>query len=314
MKTNSNEEYYPIVNRELPNDIYYFVLCRSDKKKFICIAESSQDFVRISFSSRLSFRITDSSFRDYDMRNRFCERIIYEIKNSQYLEQICSQYKIQENTIYHHYLISLDDIIIDVIARGTAVVTLSRHLNETGTDISNSSEDLLLEDTIEPIMAQSSQHENYDSVSFNKLQNLYIPLVNFHEEFECSASYFGAIDLELTIKPVKKDNEKWKLIFPEILCCKESSVSHKMLDGINIVGDSSVRSAIYEIQNSDFKEWLAYAGYRQLYGEPINLRHIRVLLNNIIYDVIIDSRGERPYYVKDNTASTVPITGTVIHF
>jgi hypothetical protein len=74
-----------------------------------------------------------------------------------------------------------------------------------------------------------------------------------------------------------------------------------MLDGIKIVEDSSDCSAIYEIEDSDFKEWLAYAGYRQLYGEPISLRHIRVLLNNIIYDVILDSKGERPYYEKNGT-------------
>ena len=107
--------------------------------------------------------------------------------------------------------------------------------------------------------------------------------------------------MELTIKPVERDSEKWKLIFPEILCCKESLASHEMLDGIKIVGDSSDCSAIYEIEDSDFKEWLAYAGYRQLYGEPISLRHIKVLLNNIIYDVILDSKGERPYYVKNET-------------
>ena len=297
----SNEEYYPVVTPKLLNDLYYLVLCRSEKNEFFCIAESSQDFVRISFSSRLAFRITDSCYRDYDMRNRFCERMIYEIKNSQYLEQICSQHKIQDNTLYHHYLISLDDIIIDVITRGIVVITLSRHLNETGTDISYRNEDILLEDTIEPIKALSSQYKNYDGVSFNKLQNLYMPLVNFHEEFECSASYYGAIDLELTIKPLERDSEKWKLIFPEILCCKESSASHEMLDRIKIVEDSSDCSAIYEIEDSDFKEWLAYAGYRQLYGEPISLRHIRVLLNNIIYDVILDSKGERPYYEKNGT-------------
>lgn len=28
---------------------------------------------------------------------------------------------------------------------------------------------------------------------------------------------------------------------------------------------------------------------------------IKVLLNNIIYDVILDSKGERPYYVKNET-------------
>ena len=298
MTVSSNEEYYPIENCRVSSAPYYLVSCRSDIKEFSCVAESNQDCVRFSFSTHLACRITNSSFRDYDMRNRFCKDQLYEIKNSQYLEQTCSQYKIQDSTTYHHYLISLDDTIVDVIATGDVTITLSSCLNETGTDISNDIKDVLWVDNVKPLMSQSMPYKNHDKAIFNGLQELSIPLVNFHENCESSVSNYGAVDLKIIINPLESSKEKCIVLFPEILGYKESSISQELLDTIYTKNDLP-SSAIYEIQNSNFKEWLAYSGYRQLYGEPISLRHIRVVLHNRIYDAIIDAKEEQPYYVKD---------------
>ena len=49
---------------------------------------------------------------------------------------------------------------------------------------------------------------------------------------------------------------------------------------------------------------MAYAGYRQLYGEPKDLRHIRIKMQNMIYDVILDSKGERPYIINEELQLT----------
>lgn len=300
MTINSNEEFYPIDSQGDFYGPYYLVSCRSSEKEFICVAESSKDYVHISFSTHFACRVTNSSFRDYDMRNRFCKHLIYEIKNSYYLEQTSLCYNVCNKEEYRHYLISLDDNIVDVITKGLVSITLSKALNESGTDISNNKEDIIGVVKVKPLGLQSIKFKNFDNVIFHGLKEIAISLVDFHDNYESIASNYGAVDLEIIMNPLKIDKEKWKILFPEILCYKESSISQEILNAMNIKIDLPMFSAIYEIHNSRYKEWLAYAGYRQLYGEPISLRHIRILLHNIIYDVIIDVKEKQPYYVKND--------------
>ena len=296
MRINSNEEYYPIGNRNVLKGPYYLVSCKSDGHKFTCVAESDHNVVRISFARYVACRITDSSFRDYDMRNRFCEHVIYEIKNSLYLEQINSSYMNQND--YHHYLVSLDENIIDVVSIEPVIICLSKCLDKTGKDISDSKENILYVEETKPLSISSVPYENYDQAVFNGLQERSLPIENFHEGYELFFSNYGAIDLELIIKPINRSKKERTIVFPNILCYKELTIPQK-LSGKTIAIDSLQSSFIYEIQDSNFKEWLAYAGYRQLYGDPKHLRHISVQLHNTTYDVLIDSEEERPYCIKD---------------
>lgn len=297
MKINSNEEYYPIGNRSILKGTYYLVSCKSDEYVFKCVAESDHNVVRVSFPGHVACRITNSSFRDYDMRNRFCKQVLYEIKNSQYLEHIFSSYMNQND--FHHYLVSLDDTIVDVVSSEPVKISLSKCLDETGKDISDSEENILYVEEIESLSISSVLHENYDKVVFNGLQERPLPIENFHEDYELSFSNYGAIDLELIIKPINRSKKRKTIVFPEILCYKELSMPHNVLGKTTTAIDSTQSSFIYEIQNSNFKEWLAYAGYRQLYGDPKHLRHIRVQLHNTTYDVLVDSKEERPYSIRE---------------
>ncbi len=298
MTINSNEEYYPIGSQTFLNGPYYLVSCKSSEYEFACVAESDQNTIRISFPNYVACRITNSSFRDYDMRNRFCKHVIYEIKNSQYLEQVNSSNLNQKGKDYHHCLVSLDDTIIDVIAIGSVTISVSKCLDETGKDINDNNGNILHVEEIELLSGQSVPYENYDNFVFDKLQELSIPIVNFHEDYELSISNYGAIDLELIIESLKRNEGKRTIVFPEILCYKELFLPQRITESQTIGQGSSNLSFISEVQNSNFKEWLSYAGYRQLYGESINLRHIRVQLHNLVYDVLLNSKEILPYYVK----------------
>lgn len=298
MTTNSNEEYLPVGNISGLSSPYYLVSCRNDEKEFVCIAESEKNAVRFSFSNYIAFRITLSAFRDYDMRNRFCEHLIYEIKNSFYLEQVCSFHKNDEIKNYHHFLLNLDDTIVDIIVNGDIIMTVANGLNETEDDIIDNKEDILYVEEIKPTTVQLGHCQLSDMFDYTKQQEVYIPIGNVFGNFILTNSIYGGVDLSLTIKPVKQNEVRKTIMLPSILCIKGTSTLHHVIDNQELKQNHISESVLCEVENSNFIEWLAYAGYRQLYGEPKDLRHIRIKLQDMIYDVILDSKGERPYIVE----------------
>lgn len=299
MTTNSNEEYIPVGNLSSLSSPYYLVSCRNNKTEFVCIAESEKNAVRLSFSNYIAFRITLSAFRDYDMRNRFCEHLIYEIKNSFYLEKVCSFHKNDEIKNYHHFLLNLDDNVVDIIVNGDIIMTVANGLNETEDDISDNKEDILYVEEIRPTTVHLGHCQLYDLFDYAKHQEVYIPIGNVFGDFVLTKSNYGSVDLLLIIEPINGNGERYTIVIPEILCIKETFIHHHVEDNQEKPSSLS-ESVLYDVQNSNFIEWIAYAGYRQLYGEPKDLRHIKIKLYDMIYDIIIDSKGERPNIIKEN--------------
>ncbi|MBR1464259.1 MAG: hypothetical protein IJ604_12925 [Prevotella sp.] len=298
MKINSNEEYCPVEELCFLKGPYYLVSCKSSEQEFSCVAESDENAVRISFQSHVAYRITNSSFRDYDMRNRFCEHVIYTINNSYYHETVCSNLKNQKDL--SHFLISLDDTIIDVIASEPIKVTISKCLDETERDISENKEHILGVKEIYPPHIIHSPYTNFDNFSVNQDKEFPVAIGNLIGNYAFSRSDYDAVDLKLIINPLNGSEEDTLTIFPKILCYNESVADPKELDNSLKEKDSARTSVMLEIQNSSFKEWLSYAGYNQLYGEPTSLRHIRVILFNRTYDILLDANDEQPYCLKEN--------------
>ena len=296
MTINSNEEYLPIGSLNCFANPYYMVSCRKDGMGMVCIAESEKNAVRFSFPNYVAFRITLSAFRDYDMRNRFCNHLIYEIKNSFYLEQVCLFYNKDEITSYHHILLNLDDTVVDVIVSGDINITIADSLNKVEDDINDN---IICAEEIKFSAIQLGQCKFYDMYEQNKHQEVCVPIENIFGNFMLTNFNYGSIDLLLSIKPINSNEDGRTILLPEILCVKETSVFHHVINDQELKHNYLSESVLYEIQNSNFIEWIAYAGYRQLYGEPENLRHIRISLHNMIYDVILDSKGKRPIITKE---------------
>ena len=301
MTINSNEEYLPIGSLESLAYPYYMVSCRSNETGMVCIAESENDAVRFSFSNYVASRITLSAFRDFDMRNRFCNHLIYEIKNSFYLEQVSSLHKEDEIKNYHHFLLNLDDTIIDVVVNGNMIITVANGLNEAEDDIND---DTIYVEEIKTNVGPSKHCQFFDTFEVAKHQEIYAPIEKLFGDFMLASSNYGGVDLLLTIKPVDNNEDEKTIVFPEALCIKETSMLQQTIDNQELKPNFLSKSVLYEVHNSNFIEWMAYAGYRQLYGEPKDLRHIRIKLQNMIYDVILDSKGERPYITNDELRLT----------
>jgi hypothetical protein len=295
MTINSNEEYLPIGNLNCFAYPYYMVSCRNNETEMVCIAESEKNAVRFSFSNYAAFRITLSAFRDYDMRNRFCNHLIYEIKNSFYLEQVCSFYNKDEIKNYHHILLNLDDTIVDVIVSGDINYTVADGLNKVEDDINDN---IVYAEVIKSTAIQLGQCKFFDLYE-DKHREVCVPIENIFGDFMLTSFNYGSIDLLLTIKPISSHEDGRTIQFPEILCVKETSIFRHGIDNQELKLSNLSESVLYEVQNSNFIEWMAYAGYRQLYGEPKNLRHIRIKLQNMIYDVILDSKEKRPIIIKE---------------
>lgn len=291
MIINSNEEYLPIGSLKSISFPYYMVSCKSNETELVCIAESGKNVVRFTFPDHVAFRITLSAFRDFDMRNRFCDHLMYEIKNSFYLEQVGSLLKNDEIKNYHHFLLNLDDTIVDIIASGDIIITVANGLNEAEDDIIDNKDGILSVEEIKLNPSPSGHCQLYDLFEDAKHKEVYVPVEKLTGDFMLTSSNYGGVDLLLTIKPVNSNEDEKTIVFPEILCIKETSISHHVIGNQILKPNNLSESVLYEVQNSNFIEWMAYAGYRQLYGEPKDLRHIRINLHNMIYDVILSSRG-----------------------
>lgn len=298
MTINSNEEYLPVGSQKSISSPYYMVSCRSNDTELVCITESEKNAIRFSFPNYVAFRITLSAYRDFDMRNRFCDHLMYEINNSFYLEQVGSLHKNVDIKNYHHFLLNLDDTVVDVIVSGDIIITVANGLNKAEDDIND---DILFVEKIKLNAAQSGHSHYYDLFEQAKHKEVYVPVENIFGDFMLTSSNYGGVDFLLSIKPVNCNKEGKTIVFPEILCIKETSLLHHNIDDKKLKPNNLPEPVFCEVRNSNFIEWIAYAGYRQLYGEPKDLRHIRIKLHNMIYDVILDSKGERPYFIKGNT-------------
>lgn len=113
--------------------------------------------------------------------------------------------------------------------------------------------------------------------------------------------------LMVTIWYVSTRDEKDEVTFafPDVLAYRNTLECYRLSDVDVNVSKGEIISALYEVKNSNYLDWIANAGYRQIYGEPTDLRHMLIYLDDYVWDVIIHSNNGEVYYIRDGVKTTL---------
>ena len=132
-----------------------------------------------------------------------------------------------------------------------------------------------------------------------------LPIGNLKGGYEIVSSNFDGNDLVINVVSTRDENDEVTFVFPDVLAYRNTLECYRLSD-VNVnVSKDGILSVVYEIKNSKYLEWIANAGYRMLYGEPTDLRHLLIYLDDCVLDVIIHSKNDGAYYSRNGIKTTL---------
>ena len=132
-----------------------------------------------------------------------------------------------------------------------------------------------------------------------------LPIGNLKGGYEIVSSNFNGNDLVIKVVSTRDKTDEVSFVFPDVLAYRNTLECYRLSDVDVNVSSDGIFSVVYEIKNSDYLEWIADAGYRLLYGEPTDLRHLLIYLDDCVWDVIIHSKNAGAYYSRNSIKTTL---------
>ena len=109
----------------------------------------------------------------------------------------------------------------------------------------------------------------------------------------------------INIVSTRNEKDEVTFAFPDVLAYRNTLECYRLSDVDVNVSKGETISALYEVKNSNYLDWIANAGYRLIYGEPTDLRHLLIYLDDYVWDVIIHSNNGEVYYIRDGVKTTL---------
>lgn len=132
-----------------------------------------------------------------------------------------------------------------------------------------------------------------------------LPIGNLKGGYEIVSSNFDGNDLVINIVSTRDEKDEVTFAFPDVLAYRNTLECYRLSDVDVNVSKGEIISALYEVKNSNYLDWIANAGYRLIYGEPTDLRHLLIYLDDYVWDVIIHSNNGEVYYIRDGVKTTL---------